>query len=299
MLAVAPNVPLRNTRFDKHAFNALGVELMGLSELRRRVPSHVMRVPERVDFFMLLQVTQGSGAHMVDFEQTTLSAGTVVFVRPGQVQQWCLDDELEGTLVLVAAHAMAPTAAAMIDGTGESLSLGEWPAVFVLPTPVQIEIQRSMQQLQSDFERFDGSALDAALIRQDVRSVLMRLARWLGAIDGLHAGKSPEQTVYRLFLRELEAGFRQRHGVQDYAAKMGYAESTLTRACKAAEGRSAKQVIDRRIALEAARELVHGPASVSEIAHRLGFSEATNFVKFFARLHGLPPQAFRHSMGLR
>ena len=83
-------------------------------------------------------------------------------------------------------------------------------------------------------------------------------------------------------------------GVPGYAERLGYSESTLSRVCDAAQGRSAKQVIDRRVALEAARELVHSQASVAEVNHHLGFSEATNFVKFFRRMNGYSPQAFRN-----
>lgn len=287
---------LRNTHFDNGPLNALGVECMALSDLMRRVPARVMRLPERLHFYMLLLITAGTGSHMVDFVESVLSPGTVVFVRPGQVQQWRLDQSVEGSLVLVAAPALAPAGA---ERSLEERSMDAWPSVFDLPAPLRADIETSMQLLAHDFAHFQATALDAALIRHDVRGVLMRLTRCLASMDEQGTGRQGEQAVYRLFLRELENGFRQRHGVQHYAARLGYSESTLTRACRAAEGRSAKQVIDRRIALEAARELVHGGASVAEIAHRLGFSEATNFVKFFARLHGLSPLGFRKKMGLR
>lgn len=287
---------LRNTHFDNGHLNALGVECMALSDLMRRVPSRVMRLPERLHFYMLLLITAGTGSHMVDFVESVLSPGTFVFVRPGQVQQWRLDQTVEGSLVLVAAPALAPVED---ERSREGQGMDAWPSVFDLPAPLRGDIETSMHLLAHDFARFQATALDAALIRHDVRGVLMRLARCLAAMDEQGSHGQADKAVYRLFLRELETGFRQRHGVQHYAARLGYSESTLTRACKAAEGRSAKQVIDRRIALEGGRELVHGGASVAEIAHRLGFSEATNFVKFFARMHGLSPLAFRRKMGLR
>lgn len=299
MVAATLDVPLRNTRFDNHQFNALGVEWMTLADLMRRVPAQVMRVPERLDFYMVLLVTAGTGSHMVDFVESVLTAGTVVFVRPGQVQQWRPDAGVEGNLVLVAPQAMMPAVAGPTESTGEGLRFEEWPSVFALPAVPRSDIETAMQQLQRDFERFDHTELDAALIRLDVQGLLMRLARWRNALQARDAGNPADQAVYRLFLRELENGFRQRLSVQHYAARLGYAESTLTRACKAAAGRSAKQLIDRRIALEAGRELVHSHASVAEIAHRLGFSETTNFVKFFSRMHAMSPLTFRHRMRLR
>lgn len=65
----------------------------------------------------------------------------------------------------------------------------------------------------------------------------------------------------------------------------------------AARGLPAKALIDRRVALEAARLLVHTPASAAQVGLQLGFSEATNFSKFFTRVMGATPQAFRAKHG--
>lgn len=40
---------------------------------------------------------------------------------------------------------------------------------------------------------------------------------------------------------------------------------------------------------------MHSLAAVAEIAHQLGFSESTNFVKFFRRQLGVTPTAFRQA----
>ena len=61
----------------------------------------------------------------------------------------------------------------------------------------------------------------------------------------------------------------------------------------AAEGRTAKEMIDERVALEAKRLLAHTCSSLAEIGCQLGFSEATNFVKFFKRTAGMTPSTFR------
>ena len=68
---------------------------------------------------------------------------------------------------------------------------------------------------------------------------------------------------------------------------------TLTRACLAATGRSAKQVIDDRAALEARRLLACTELPIAEVGQRLGFAEPTNFGRFFHREVGCSPGAFR------
>jgi AraC-like DNA-binding protein len=88
----------------------------------------------------------------------------------------------------------------------------------------------------------------------------------------------------------LFATERSGHG---YAVRLGYSARTLTRACRAATGRSAKELIDARVALEAQRLLAHTDLPVAAIGRSLGFSEPTNFGKFFAREVGETPGAFR------
>jgi AraC-like DNA-binding protein len=56
---------------------------------------------------------------------------------------------------------------------------------------------------------------------------------------------------------------------------------------------NAKAFIATRLALEAKRLLTHSALSVGAIADRLGFDDASNFVKFFRRHAGCAPTEFR------
>lgn len=55
-------------------------------------------------------------------------------------------------------------------------------------------------------------------------------------------------------------------------------------------------MVTDRIVLEAKRLLVHSLLPVANIGYELGFSEATNFVKFFHRGTRQTPGAFRAQM---
>jgi len=117
-----------------------------------------------------------------------------------------------------------------------------------------------------------------------------RLPRTGQASDTLAGGEA-----YARFRAELEIGFASSRRAEDYARRLGYTMRTLTRACRAATGQNAKHVIDGRIALEAQRLLAHTDQPVATIARRLGFSQATNFVKFFVRHTGATPGDVRRS----
>ena len=92
---------------------------------------------------------------------------------------------------------------------------------------------------------------------------------------------------------EVEEDFARTRRVEEYAERMGYSVRTVTRACLAATGRSAKQVIDDRVTLEAMRLLAVTDDPIADIGRRLGFPEPTNFGRFFHREVGTSPGAFR------
>lgn len=281
---------VKQIRFHNPRLTRVGIDVLTLAELRTRARASLVG-PQRVDFLMLLLIREGRGRHMIDFGEVTLRPGCMAFVRPGQVQQWRMDDRLQGHVVLVSAEALAPSIArAEIDM--KLLALDEWPPTALLEDGLFAEALAEIVHMRADVERFEGSEIEAAILRHTLLALLLRLARDVRA-GSTRSGATREAEIHRLFAHELEAGFHRRLSVLDYAKRIGYSESTLSRACLATVGRTAKETIDLRIALEAKRLLVHSQATAAQIGHQLGFAEPTNFVKFFRRMEGVTPIEFR------
>lgn len=93
--------------------------------------------------------------------------------------------------------------------------------------------------------------------------------------------------------QELEALVHTRPSAARLARSLRVSSSTVSRTCKDVLGHSAKEVVDRRVALEAQRLLVHSSSTPVAIGELLGFSEPTNFLKFFRRRVGVTLEAFR------
>lgn len=286
---------LKDVRFHNPRLTKVGVEVMSLRELRDRAGA-ALGTPERVDFHLLLLVEAGSSTHMVDFVEHELQVGTVLLVRPGQVHRWSMRPELEGHLVLVSGEALAPSVMReQIDM--KLLALGEWPPTF---QPIPNRFAQALAgaiRLRGDIAHFTGTEVEAAIIWHELLAMLLRLARESAEQVADAASSRDVVRVHRLFAQAIEAHFHERLSVLDYARRLGYSESTLSRACVSAVGHTAKHVLDLRIVLEAKRLLVHSDASVAQISHRLGFSEPTNFVKFFRRLASMRPLEFRAAHG--
>lgn len=284
---------LRDTRFANQRFERLGIELMLLSELKRRTTVSQRAKPERVEFFMLWLTARGSSRHSVDFVEFDVAEGSLAFAKPAQVQQWQVETSLEGWILLVEPAALLPDQGRLVNRDMLLGLIEEWPAVVQLDAQFHQVMSDQMASLQRDFDNYDRSDLDNALLQSAVVGLLLRLARWHNGRSALAVGQSFNPVVFKLLRKEVEKTFKQQWSVSHYAKHLGYSESTLNRACVVATGQSAKVLIDRRLALEAARLLIHTDASIAELSYQLGFSEPTNFVRFFARMNGTTPARFR------
>ncbi|GAA0389006.1 AraC family transcriptional regulator [Streptomyces luteireticuli] len=235
---------------------------------------------------------------MVDFVPQPCAPRRLLHIRPGQVQRFPADPtgrpaELDAVLVLFTAAfpPRLPLTASLLDGFG--------PAGWTLSPGDYEALDRALSEIAAEYHTVDNPREDAdadltvQLLRQLLGAVLLRLAR-LPHPDRA-ASAAPGGEVFRAFRYELERSFAVTRSVQRYAARTGYSPRTLTRACQAATGRTAKQLIDARVALEAQRLLVHTELPVATIGRTLGFSEPTNFGKFLIRETGHTPGGFRTS----
>jgi AraC-like DNA-binding protein len=282
--------------YDNPVRRDTNLEVLTFDTLKPRLKSTVTWRPSRLDFHQVMVVHGGTGTAMVDFVTYPCTRGTVLHLRPGQVQRLPYDADgrpadLDATLVLFTGDFPPPLPQAdeVLDGLG--------PVAWQLPRDEFESFDRAVTELGAEYrtllsERTDAQ-LTGALLRQLVGALLIRIARLQTATSSTTA--APSMEVYLAFRRELERGFATSRSVEDYASRLGYAPRTVTRACQAATGRSAKQLADARVTLEAQRLLAHTDLPVAAIARSVGFSEATNFGKFFARETGRAPGEFRRA----
>ncbi|MDW5330104.1 AraC family transcriptional regulator [Plantactinospora sp. KLBMP9567] len=255
--------------------------------------------PLLVDRHLLILVTVGHGTQDIDFRTYPCRPGSLLWVRPGQVVQHGGQGGLDAVLVCWTPQTMRDLDVSPI---GPPFAAGFWQ----LAGEDEDAVINEVSQLVVDCQRHRGGALATDLLRHQLAVLLLRLAllprdpadpaavpapphtRNGGAPDGT----DPTGTFWRL-RHEVERSYGQTRRVEDYAGRLDCSVRTLTRACLAATGRSAKQVIDERVALEARRLLAATDLSVAEVGRRLGFPEPTNFGRFFQREVGRSPGAFR------
>lgn len=232
--------------------------------------------------------TAGSGQHCIDFQAYPCRPGTLLWTRPGQVQVFGRQAGLDATVVTFRSDA-CPAA-----GPGHLVDAPFAPAYWQLAGEDEDAIVSEVTQLDADCARYVHSSQDPAadLLRQELGVLLLRIAT-LSPPPSVDAAS----VLLRRLFHQVEAEVSHRP-IEEYAATLGCSVRTLTRACLRMTGRSAKQLLDERLALEAKRILATTNLPAAEVGRALGFCEPTNFGRFFLRETGQSPGAFRASVAL-
>ena len=268
--------------WDRHyspSIPGLPVEITTLGELRRRVGDDLLQRPGRVFFHNAVICTSGEGLHEVDFTPVVLQPRRVVHIRPGQVHRWRFARSYQATLVLFPETQGFRTAGWPVGPRWFDLDDTEWTHAKTV-----LRVMHRETRLQRSPERRDRAltgALEVFIVN-------------LGLDLPRHQDTAHLPRPYVELLNQIESEPDWSRSVAERAQRLGYSRRTLTRACLTATGRTAKDVIDDRILLEAQRLLVDGDPPISSIAAQLGFTEPGNFTKFFQRLAGEAPANWRH-----
>jgi AraC-like DNA-binding protein len=280
--------PIAKLAFAHPAELAATVEVKSFAQLRSRAADGHLGRPLRLNFHLLVYARRGGGAHAVDFTRVPLRTGSVVATHPGQIQWFEFDPGAEGDVILFLPTAIGGDAviAPFLDPL-RSASIG------LVPSPRRGAVERAIAAVRDAAAEPAGDERTRALLRYELCALLIRLHRWLAvdarAVDPLVDG----------FARDVEARYADSRNVTEYARRRGCSVRTLSRAVRCVRGQTPKQYIDDRIALEAKRVLAYGDDPIATISERLGFSEPTNFAKFFRRASGMSPASFRNTYGDR
>lgn len=103
----------------------------------------------------------------------------------------------------------------------------------------------------------------------------------------------PARRHAQSFRTLVDKRFRETRRIADYAAAIGISATHLNRVCRQILGTSALTVIERRIALEARRQLRFSDLSIKQIASDLGYDDPAYFTRLATRLLGSSPSAYR------
>ena len=277
--------------FQPSAGYAFDIEVFSAHDWLECVPENHFKYPSRLDFHQLILVTHGLFGHTVDFKLESTRAGSILVMQPGQVQRFESNKPWEGWVVIFRPESYQATASTGSQPPG--ISVADLPVQLVLGEVSFEPVRDAMNQMHQDARLTGQMQLVSALEQAQLQALLIRLQLAGEQLQVSHEKDSSLAKHFMKFRQATEQRFCEWHQISVYARALGISEKTLSRATQEVAGLSAKAYLSTRIALEAKRMLAYTSWPIAHVADKLGFDEATNFIKFFRREAGYTPSGFR------
>lgn len=123
--------------------------------------------------------------------------------------------------------------------------------------------------------------------------MLLDLIEFLERHKDLHHSSHKEETLVVEFIKLVSANFINQHNIKFYSDKLNISSIYLSRIVKHSTGKTVMNHINDLLAKEADWLLRSTGKSIKEIAEMLNFADQASFNKFFNRMRGVSPSAFR------
>lgn len=148
-------------------------------------------------------------------------------------------------------------------------------------------------QIAEEFGLKDTSLEE--MIRTYLKQLFIKSARlWKKQhLDKQLTEQNSDLNFFRKFTLLVEAHYKHKHNVAEYAELLFIAPKTITHKFKRCNLPQPNDIIKNRILLEAKRLLVHTQLTAKEIGYELGYEDPAYFSRLFVQKTGETPSGFR------
>ncbi|MEN0002995.1 MAG: helix-turn-helix transcriptional regulator [Bacteroidota bacterium] len=240
----------------------------------------------RTNFFTLLLLTKGKMTHFIDFKAYEMTEGDCLFISKEQIHKFDSSPAYEGYGFVFTEEFML-----------QHFSLSAFSKISFLynyhlnqPLFKDFKDQETfLRALKREFSLNLGKV--EADVVASILSVFLLKAQFHIGLE-LKVNKS-DYTQFNQFQKLVASKYSETRIARHYALMLNTTHKQLNKLCQAFTGKTTKAYISRYILIEAQRQLVTTNLPIKQIAFHCGFSEATNFLKFFKMNTGLSPKEFR------
>lgn len=284
---------IKHIKFDNQNNPKSYFEVLQIEELLNRRLDHDIYKNHIVKFYIIFFVTDGEGYHTIDFTDYKYQKGTVLLIRKDQIHRFFRSPNVKGYLLIFTEEFIL----SHLNNLEASKSLQLFNELLSFP---KIELNTSngefsdfatlVRHIESEYKFKDEYS--TGITRSALHIVITKLFR-IKSKKGQLSGKKKYLAEFISFQEMVEKNCFDSKKVMDYAQKMGFSSKKLNNIVQAIANKPAKTFIDEIAIMQIKRLLISTNQSIKEIAYTAGFSDPTNFFKYFKKYVGCSPEVFR------
>ncbi len=275
---------------------AVAPEFIHVEDIRSRSERYRWEISEHRHhgLFQFLLLSEGAADVALERERRHVRAPCAIAVPSGAAHAFRFAEGTQGFVLTIEESTLARAPGGAVAHPAAQLDA---PLLIDLSATSETaqRLATLFQQITLEFR--EGGAASAAVLQWLASAALTIALRVNEDLAREKAGAARDIAAFHRFRVLVEKHLADHWPTPRYAAALGLSESRLNRICRAAAGKSALEVVQDRLTLEARRRLIHVAGPVSSLAYELGFDDPAYFWRFFKRRTGLTPRAFRKKHG--
>lgn len=256
--------------------------------------------PHIHSFYQVLWFKEGVGKHSVDFKEYDVTGDAIFFIAPNQVHYFDEITDYQGILIHFNELFLTQDQSPMEFFLNYNLfnNLYQQPSCCIdteINDILDIYISQMKQELVNG-ENF-GKEL---ILKNYLQSFLIQVQRRKNESERsanpsfLLMDEKRMQLVK--FANLIDENYKKGYSIAEYARSLHISSRTLSDLTQQQLGKTPSQMIQERIILEAQRLLLYSDLNVNQVGYRLGFDDASYFVKYFKKYTSTSPSEFKKSI---
>ncbi|ODS86341.1 MAG: AraC family transcriptional regulator [Cytophagaceae bacterium SCN 52-12] len=256
--------------------------------------------PHIHSFYQIIWFKAGTGKHFVDFNGYDVIDNTFFFIAPNQVHYFDDHTGYEGTLIHFNEAFLVKSESETDFFLRSNLFNNPYQQpYFCIGTDNEGVLETYISQIKREFEN-DNDFGRELILRNYLESFLIQIQRRKNAGER-SSGHLPElvnekRLQLARFVNLVDENYKKGLSIAEYARLLHVSTRSLSDLTGQLLSKTPSQMIQERIILEAQRLLLYSNLNVNQIGYRLGFDDASYFVKYFKKHTGISPSEFRRSV---
>ena len=251
-----------------------------------------LRFPYKIDKVTQIVVTRGRFSCIVDFRTYSLDAPAVAIFLPGQVvESFETDDDFTGFGIMMSSD--------FTDSMNLPISLQE--RLFIKNTQFYsissevVDVLSSVYRQVSSLIKQHDNPYKEDIIRHLFSAYYYGLGYYMHGLQSKPSSLTAQQEKCEKFMSLVSEHFKTEREIEFYANKLCVSKKYLSSLLKQETGMTALEWIERYVVLYAKSCLTSTTMTIQQISDELEFSSQSVFGKYFKRVEGVSPKAYRHS----
>ncbi|PVH24688.1 AraC family transcriptional regulator [Sphingobacterium corticibacter] len=218
-----------------------------------------------------------TGRSFIDGRETKIKSPCLLVIKKDNVHHWELTNPVKGFVLLVKSQFVERSLDLEVNRLVDRI--GQFDTIYFNQDKV---IEKLFELLAVEENRICQEGLFKVI-----------LAKALEYTTDSTKSFSVQKHIYYKFCALLNETQIVENHVAYYASILNTSPQNLNAACKKNINLTASEVLAGHIIKEAKRLLFYTTKSVSEVAYQVGFTDKSNFSKYFKRYTGLSPANYR------